>query len=71
MNQELKELLSGIELETKCEHCDGLGGERIGGGWVRCDECAGAGLVPTEFGIQILDFVRRNLTAGDLAGRRY
>jgi hypothetical protein len=51
------------DLETPCEACAGRGGwRRADDSWARCPECDGRRLIPTEFGIKVLDFLRRNST---------
>ena len=52
-------------LETECPKCGGegicpnpkAGGDRM----ILCEECAGAGVVATDFGNQILAFVKRRV----------
>lgn len=49
------------ELETICSACRGLRGEAEFGKFYPCDECNGAGYVPTKIGEAILDLMRHNL----------
>jgi hypothetical protein len=62
----IKSLLEGIELETPCTACEGEGGlwkwseAYQGREWGRCDECNGAGYVPTAIGRKLLAFMRHN-----------
>jgi DnaJ-class molecular chaperone len=63
MKDELKELLSGIELETKCDRCFGKGRwiEEGSGRPQSCCRCNGSGYAPTEVGAKILNLVSHNL----------
>jgi hypothetical protein len=45
------------DLEVKCRACEGKGGD--------CDDCDGAGTVPTEAGRRVLDLVMRHMGGGE------
>jgi DnaJ-class molecular chaperone len=49
------------KLEKICPVCKGKCGETELGEFYPCDECNGAGYVPTETGKAILDLMRHNL----------
>jgi hypothetical protein len=50
------------ELETACAMCAGKGGwRREDDSWAICPDCNGHRLVPTDFGRELLDFIRKNL----------
>lgn len=61
MTENEKNELAALErlpaLETACPECDGKGHWAKRG---RCDECHGAGVVPTEFGKRVLNLIRHN-----------
>lgn len=48
------------KLEVPCDECDGLGVLYGRSGGHQCEQCGGAGYVPTEFGEKILDLKRHN-----------
>jgi hypothetical protein len=50
----------GEDLETPCNACDGEGQYRKEGEWRRCRRCDGAGYIPTDLGIKVLDLMRHN-----------
>lgn len=64
MNKNLRDELSQIELEVKCNSCDGVGRwKEEGSGRARvCGRCDGSGYIMTEFGEKILVLIRHNFT---------
>ena len=48
-------------LETKCDLCEGRGGEYGGTDWTRCPQCCGGGYLPTELGEKLVKLIRHNL----------
>jgi hypothetical protein len=48
------------DLETRCDSCEGRGGEEERGRWCPCPTCDGTGYIPTEAGKRILAIVRHN-----------
>lgn len=64
MNDELRDLLSKVELEVRCDVCDGRGGEsHCRSDWSNCPECHGSGVMPTEAGRKVLSLVQHHLFA--------
>lgn len=56
-------MLDELQLETVCPECrgeKGYGDNEEPNGWVECRKCRGAGLIPTETGMKILNLVRHN-----------
>lgn len=49
-----------IILDEKCTACNGLGYREHNG---TCPECEGTGFIPTEDGLQLLQFMRRHAAA--------
>ena len=47
-------------LESPCDLCNGEGGRRCGGEWFVCQQSNGKRLLPTEFGLQVIEFLLRN-----------
>ena len=56
--------LAEVELEVVCTYCHGKGRwQEDGNGRDRvCGMCDGAGYIPTEFGVRVLQLVRHNRT---------
>jgi len=50
-----------LVLDEKCTDCDGLGFQRHG--MSVCPGCDGIGFIPTEDGLQMLQFMRRHAGA--------
>jgi DnaJ-class molecular chaperone len=51
------------QLELECSTCKGRGGYadiEDDNGWASCDECNGAGFIPTPEGTRILNLVLHN-----------
>jgi DnaJ-class molecular chaperone len=49
-----------VKLEKVCPDCSGKGGETELGEFFPCDECKGAGYVPTANGKAVLAIMRHN-----------
>lgn len=52
--------LQKLELERRCDECNGTGIEFTEGGRRWCGYCGGAGFQPTEIGEKILSLMRHN-----------
>jgi hypothetical protein len=61
------------KLEQRCDACYGRGivsfpsirkCAKDGYEMLRCSECKGSGIVTTEFGEEVLDFIRRHIEIG-------
>jgi DnaJ-class molecular chaperone len=53
-----------IDLEDRCDHCHGYGDiedEEHDFELTKCSKCGGKGVIPTEVGKSILEFVKRHL----------
>ena len=48
------------ELETTCPDCNGECGGRTGKKWFECYTCNNEGVVVTEFGERVLEFVGKH-----------
>lgn len=52
-----------LQLEKKCEHCQGNGGKHDAQShWIACYFCEGKGKIITDTGKEILSFIRRNIS---------
>lgn len=64
MQYDTHEIKSSPELEIACEECKGAGGKHAEDGWIPCNKCDGAGVLISDFGKELLEFLQRKLTIG-------